>query len=102
MAGEYSFYIDLLSGNIMKCLRQPVIDNLYNWDEKLLSYSPVGNDCDLPYCYNNHAYLTLGVVPGIKTVSFAEVRDRKTVQGDHWLKPEMFQFMNQKIHDNNI
>ena len=102
MAGEYSLFIDLLSGNIMKCLHQPVIDNLYNWNENLLSYSPVGNDCNLPYCYNNHAYLTMGVVPGINAVSYAEVRDRTTEQGDHWLKPEVFQFINQKIYDNNI
>ena len=100
-AGERALYIELLNGNVMKCLKQPPIDNLYSFDRKVLEYTRVEDSCNLPYCYNNHAYLTLGISPLIETFSFAKVRDRITNDGKHWVKPEMYEFMNQKLYDNN-
>lgn len=101
-AGEKSLYIDLMTGNVMRCLKQSVIDNLYTTKKKLLEYECVGDECGLPYCYNNHAYLTLGISPNIETVSFAKVRDRETNRGKHWLQPELYSFFNQKLYDSNF
>lgn len=101
-AGKNSLYIDLMTGNIMRCLKQPVIDNLYTSKKELLEYECVGDACELPYCYNNHAYLTLGISPNIETVSFAKVRDRETNYGEHWLQPEVYSFINQKLYDTNL
>lgn len=100
-AGKNSLYIDLMTGNIMRCLKQPIIDNLYTTKKKLLEYECVGDECELPYCYNNHAYLALGISPNIETVSFAKVRDRETNSGKHWLQPELYNFINQKLYDTN-
>lgn len=100
-AGRNSLYVDLKSGNIIRCLKQKSIDNLYTSEKEVLEYDCVGDTCELPYCYNNHAYLTLGISPDVKTVSFAEVRDRETEEGQHWLQPEVYHFINQKLYDSN-
>lgn len=100
-AGHDSLYIDLFSGNIMRCLAQPVIDNLYSSSKEMLEYDRVGDECKLPYCYNNHAYLTLGISPDVDTVSFAQVRDRKKDDGSHWLTSEVRKFIGQKLYINN-
>ena len=99
-AGERSLYINLLSGDIMKCLNHRPIDDLYNLQKDKLEYEIVEDKCTLPYCYNNHAYLTLGISPLIETFSFAEVRDRITTEGTHWVKKEMYEFMGQKLYNN--
>lgn len=100
-AGKYSIYIDLQTGSIKRCLGQPSVDNLYCLEDKSLEYKCVGDDCTLPYCFNNHAYLTLGVVPGIRTVSFAQVRDRMRANGTHWVQSEVYRFIDQRLYENN-
>ena len=99
-AGVSSLYINLINGDIMKCLRQTVVGNLYDISRTRINYDRVGNHCGLPYCYNNHAYLTLGVCRDIKTYSFAEVRDRKKTDGSHWVKGEVYSFMGQRLYEN--
>lgn len=100
-AGEDALYIDLLSGSITKCLAQCAVDNLYTSSKEKLEYDRIGDECKLPYCYNNHAYLTLGISPTVNTVSFAKVRDREKIDGNHWLTQEMYNFINQKLYINS-
>ena len=99
-AGNSSLYIDLLSGNIMKCLHMPVVGNIYDTHMDTICCERVGNECELPYCYNNHAYLTLGVCEDIKTYSYADVRDRTTKDGCHWIKTDFRKFIGQKLYEN--
>lgn len=99
-AGVHSLYINLINGDIMRCLKQPVVGNLYDTSVDVLNYERVGDNCSLPYCYNNHAYLTLGNCKDIKTYSFAEVRDRTKTNGEHWVKEKVYKFIGQKLYDN--
>ncbi len=100
-AGKNSLYIDINTGDVMKCLHCSSIDNIYDRNSEILEYERVGDDCVLPYCYNNHAYLSLGVCEDIDTYSFAEVRDRVTIDGKHWVKKPIYDFINQKLFANN-
>ena len=100
-AGVNSLYINLITGDVMKCLCQSAVGNLYDVSVRTLIYERVGDDCKLPYCYNNHAYLTLGICRDIHTYSFAEVRDRKKIDGSHWVKENVYKFLGQKLYENN-
>lgn len=100
-AGVTSIEFNLINGNIQKCLCQPIIGNLFDTKIDTLIFDRVGDNCRAPYCYNNHAYLTLGTCRDIRTHSFAEVRDRVKKDGSHWLKTSFYEFINQKLYENN-
>lgn len=100
-AGINSLYINLINGDVRRCLQQPVVGNLYDSSINQLHFERVGDDCKLPYCYNNHAYLTLGICKDVETYSFAEVRDRVKPDGDHWVKEKVYKFIGQKLYEND-
>ena len=100
-AGIVSLEFNLINGNAQKCLCQPIVGNLFDTSMEHLSLGRVGDDCRAPYCYNNHAYLTLGTCEDMKISSFAQVRDRKRSDGSHWVKSEFYYFINQKLYENN-
>ena len=99
-AGQYSIYVDLLTGTIMKCLGQQGVGNLYQRDAEL-TYEWVNNSCPLKYCYNCHSYATLGDMPHVNAPTYLAVRDRVMENGEHWVKEPMRKFIEQKLYDNN-
>ena len=100
MAGKYSVHINLETGDVARCLGQKNCANLY--DENFeFDFDVVGDACKFSYCYNCHAYVTLGNMPHILVPSYCEVRDRITTSGDHWIKEPMRKFIGQKLYDNN-
>jgi hypothetical protein len=69
--------------------------------DEAIPFEPIGCECELPYCYNGHAFLTLGCIPQLQTPTYTQTRDRETIDGGHWLQPEMAAFMSGKLQDNN-
>ena len=55
----------------------------------------------MSHCYNGHALLTQGVVPGEKSPTYTATRDRVMENGEHWLYPEVMSFFSQRLYDNN-
>lgn len=55
----------------------------------------------MSHCYNGHALLTQGVVPGEKSPTYAATRDRIMENGEHWLFPEIMSLFTQRLYDNN-
>lgn len=100
-AGEWSAYINLGTGDMRQCYCGEVLDNIYYDIESELRFKAIGRKCRLAHCYNGHAFLTIGNIPELKTPTYAEIRDRKDLNGDRWLKSEMKMFMSQKLKDNN-
>ena len=101
MAGEWSFAVDLENGNMNKCLFSSYLDNIYNDILQPLKFEKVGCNCILPYCYNSHAYLTLGIIEKIKAPTYFSVRDRYTRDGLHWVHGKMKDIFEQKLYENN-
>lgn len=101
-AGKSTLNINLRTGDVSKCLGQPRVGNIYMREFQLLEYEAVKNQCVFPYCYNNHAYLTLGASPDVKTYSYAEIRDRERLDGTNWLSDEVYNFINQKLYETNV
>lgn len=101
MAGFWSFAMDLETGEIRKCLSNPYLDNVYEDICADIHLEKVGSECCLPYCYNCHAYLTLGLIEEVKAPTYYEVRDREMTDGRHWITDTLKDIFNQKLYDNN-
>lgn len=99
-AGKDSFSIDLYSGNINRCI---FLENKWNFYEEEVSFNfdRVGDSCPLDYCYNCHAYVTLGVMPDIIAPTYLEIRDRVREDGSHWIKEKMRLFLDSKFYEIN-
>ncbi|NLP46842.1 MAG: radical SAM protein [Epulopiscium sp.] len=100
-AGDWSLYLNLSNGTLRQCYGGYIIDNIYNNINKPLKFHAIGHHCALPYCYNGHAFLTLGTIPELDTPTYNEMRDRTCVNGEHWVRPQMKEIMSQKLADNN-
>lgn len=100
-AGDWSAYIDLGTGDMRQCYCGKVLDNIYKNIDSKLRFKAIGYRCKLAHCYNGHAFLTIGTIPELETPTYAEIRDRKDINGDMWLKNDMKIFMSQKLKDNN-
>lgn len=100
-AGDWSVYVNLGTGDMRQCYCGNFLDNIYKNPDKELHFSAIGNHCGMAHCYNGHAFLTLGVIPELHTITYDKVRNRVDTQGREWLQPAMKSFMSQKLADNN-
>lgn len=100
-AGEWSLQVDLKTGTVHQCVGHSKIFDIYDDICEPIKLEPVRENCRLPYCYNGHAYLTLGDIEGITSPTYCDVRDRQTVDGGHWLTPEMQGIFSQRLYENN-
>lgn len=100
-AGMWSLYVDLATGDTRQCYGLPVIQNIYKDINKPLYYRPVGRKCRQPYCYNAHAFMSLGVIPEIDTPTYADIRDREGRDGNHWLTEKLRDAFASKLVDSN-
>ena len=100
-AGDWSVYINLSTGDMQQCYCGKKLCNIYEDMNKPLTFEAIGKNCDVAHCYNGHAFLTLGDIPELETITYAQTRNRIDVLGREWLQPEMKAFMSQKLRDNN-
>lgn len=100
-AGAWSLYIDLTTGDCNPCYFGKSLGNIFENPEDKLPSRPVGR-CKIAHCYNAHAFLTLGNIPGSTEVGFGDIRDRIKEDGSHWLQPELHSFFNTKLRDSNV
>lgn len=79
-AGAWSLYIDFYTGEAWKCYVPKVLTNVYENLEAPLKSEPIGR-CPIAHCYNGHAYLTLGCIPGATEVRYGDIRNREYANG---------------------
>ncbi len=101
-AGCWTLYLNISSGDLQQCVYGNYLGNIYKDIDSPIHFCPVGNNCEYPHCYNGHSYLTLGAIPEIKSPSYLMMRDRIMNNGQHWVKSEFADFINQKLYDNNM
>lgn len=100
-AGAWSMYIDLGSGDAKPCYGQLINQNIFENPDKPIVFEPVGKHCRQPYCYNGHAFLTMGVVPELATPYYSDIRNRVTEDGSEWLTPDVKKAFSQKLSVSN-
>lgn len=101
MAGLWSAELNLATGELFKCTKNPRLCNIYQDIDEEIVFEEVGDKCCIPYCFNCHAYLTLGLMPKYDTPTYAAMRDRVKPDGTHWVKENLRDVFSQKLSDNN-
>lgn len=101
MAGVWSLKLNLATGELQQCPYHKAIDYIYENIDLPVRTEKVGTGCQLPYCYNCHAYLTWGTIKQVQAPTYLEMRDRETDTGRHWIKDEMRTVLSQKLYLNN-
>lgn len=99
-AGLWSAVIDLKSGDYRQCYKGKALGNIYDMT-KPLNFVAIGHNCREGHCFNGHAFLGFGLIPGLDTVDFADMRDRTDGVFASWLSPEMDSFMRTKLYEYN-
>lgn len=100
-AGAWSYSLDLNSGDYRQCYWSNVLGNIYSSSKETLRECPVGENCEMAHCYNGHAFLTLGNIPELNTIAYAETRNRLEGTASEWLKPRMKEVLSCKLYDSN-
>ena len=100
-AGDWSWYLNIETGELKQCYCGSVLDNIYDNIERTIKFFPIGCYCTQPHCYNGHAFLTLGDIPELSSPYYDELRDRKCVDGTFWLTDSMRNFMHSKLNKSN-
>ncbi|WP_049962267.1 radical SAM protein [Oribacterium sp. FC2011] len=100
-AGLWAGELNLATGDFYKCTNNPWICNIYENPEEPIPFEKVGARCALPYCFNCHAYLTLGLKPSVIAPTYLEMRDRVTIDGAHWILGDIRNIFSQKLYENN-
>ena len=100
-AGAWSLYIDLGTGDAKPCYGHMITQNIFKDPKRNISFYPVGKHCRQPYCYNGHAFLTMGVIPELDTPTYADIRNRITSNGENWLKSPLKEAFSSKLINNN-
>lgn len=100
-AGDWSSYLNLVTGDLRQCYCGIKIDNIYEEIDRQIKFLPIGNNCTMPHCYNGHAFLSFGDIPELDTPTYDILRNRKCKDGSEWLTEDMKKFMQSKLKDSN-
>ena len=100
-AGDWSFCVNLATGRMKQCYRSYFGTNIFKDISKPIPFRAIGNHCKEHHCYNGHSLIVLGDIPSENTPTYAELRNRKCINGSEWLQPEMKAFMSTKLKDSN-
>lgn len=99
-AGKWSAVINFANGTMRSCYFSKPFGNFFKDIDKPLPELPVGQ-CPIAHCFNSHALLTMGLIPNLYETRYGDIRDRTKLDGTHWLQPELKEFFNKKLIDNN-
>jgi len=97
-AGDWSFILDLASGNTKKCYFSQELDNIYDDLKKPIDFLAVGKNCGSNYCINSSHFMSLGIIPEIDTPSYVDLRNRKEA---NWFNKKTEEFLNTKLSMSN-
>lgn len=97
-AGEWAFALNLATGELKQCYFQDVLQNIYENIDKPLKCRAVGNRCKNTFCTNASHFMSLGIIPEIKTPTYAELRNREEGQ---WYNGKMYNFLSGKLYNSN-
>ena len=76
-AGLWSVNINIATGKAATCYVGYPLGNVFENPDEPFPVRATGR-CKLPHCYNAHAFLTWGLIPGANNVYYADIRNRKT------------------------
>ena len=100
-AGDWSFCVNLATGKMKQCYRSYYRTDIFKDISKPIPFRAIGNCCKEQHCYNGHSLIVLGDIPSQSTPTYAELRNRQSLDGSEWLRPEMKSFMSSSLKESN-
>ena len=97
-AGDWSGTLNLQTGVLTKCYADYDGVNIFEDVDAPIPFEAVGKHCGSPYCINSSHFMSLGVIPSLKTPTYAQLRNRPEAK---WYTPEMEAFLSGKLVDSN-
>lgn len=97
-AGDWSGVLNLQTGWLSKCYANPQGQNIFEDLSEPIKFEAVGHNCQNSYCVNSSHFMSLGVIPSLKTPTYAELRNREAA---NWYNEEMQVFLNSKLCESN-
>lgn len=100
-AGAWSIALNLVTGEYKQCYKGMILGDFYKDIDKPLHLLAVGNHCKEGHCFNGHAFLGFGLIPEVRTTSYADMRNRIGFNGAQWLRNDMKYFMDHPLVEAN-
>ena len=100
-AGDWSFILNLLTGEMKQCYFSWYSQNIFEHIEKPIKFKAIGSHCRAHHCYNGHSFIVLGDIPELPSPTYTEERNRVCIDGSEWLKPDMKELMSSCLNDSN-
>ncbi len=86
-AGEFGGCLSLANGFLQQCNRGK-LQNVFADIDEPMHFMACGNNCPFPHCFNSHVWdCFVGVIPGIQSPTYADLRNRVCADGSEWLFP---------------
>ena len=100
-AGDWSFCVNLATGKMKQCYRTYYRADIFKDISRPIPFRAIGNCCKEHHCYNGHSLIVLGDIPSQSTPTYAQLRNRQSLDGSEWLRPEMKSFMSTRLKESN-
>lgn len=101
-AGDWSFYLNLGTGDMTQCYCSYYSHNIFDDPSKPIPFHAIGSKCSEPHCYNGHSFLNFGDIPELfQESNYAMMRNRETSDGRKWLSPEFEYIFSHKLGESN-
>lgn len=100
-AGDWTFYLNLGTGDMSQCYCSFFQQNIFNDINKPIKFIPIGNNCTQHHCYNGHVFLALGNIPELNAPTYGDLRNRICQDYTEWIQPEMKAFLDSKLFESN-
>lgn len=100
-AGDWSLFVNLESGGITPCNCGKRLGDFYDFS-KPIKFRAIGNNCELAHCFNGHSWLSLGDIPEFEIKTYADLRNRKCLDGTEWLNSTIKEAFESKLVDSNV
>lgn len=100
-AGDWSFCVNLATGKMKQCYRTYYRTDIFKDISRPIPFRAIGNCCKEHHCYNGHSLIVLGDIPSQSTPTYAQLRNRQSLDGSEWLRPEMQSFMSSSLKESN-
>ncbi len=101
-AGDYITSLNVGSGWLLPCFSggEP-IQNVFKNPNEPIRFAAIGRNCPWSHCYAAYVLMTSGVIPTVKTPTYAEFRNRECEDGTQWLTKTVSEFFSTKIYETN-
>lgn len=97
-AGDWSGQLDLSTGVFSRCYGSCYKQDIFVNPKEAIQFQAMGHKCNSLFCMNSSHFMSLGIIPELTTPSYAALRNRTS---GGWYTERMYNFLNQKLSDNN-